>query len=45
MTKYIEPEFKVVKIKTQDVITTSGISDASSQGYETGNSNVPIINL
>ena len=45
--KYIEPEFKVITTKTQDILTTSGesggIPDAGS-GWETG-SGVPIINL
>ena len=41
--EYKEPEFRVVKVKAQDVITTS-IPQASS-GWDTGGSGVPIIPL
>ena len=49
--EYKEPEFKVVKVNSQDVITTSGDSlPGASSGWEAGGSGsgsggVPIISL
>ena len=43
MMKYNEPEFKVVKVKSQDVISTSGELPGASNEWQIGDTGSPII--